>query len=77
MASPTDWLLIWKTLDGFNRAIELANQYVATLPLDDQKRLKALRPIERNSAVTAHLNVLLQSHGLDLVRSEENRGEAA
>ncbi len=22
---PTDWLLIWKTLDGFNRSIDLAN----------------------------------------------------
>jgi len=77
VVSPTDWLLIWKTLDGFNRSIELANQYIGTLPPDDQKRLKALRPIERISAVTAHLNALLQSHGLDLVRGEEPRGEAA
>ncbi|GEM_PF-6781128 len=75
--TPTDWLLIWKMLDGFNHSIDLANQYIGTLPLDDQKRLKALRPIERISAVTAHLTALLQSHGVDLVRDEERGGEAA
>ncbi|HBZ70612.1 MAG TPA: hypothetical protein DEP35_13135 [Deltaproteobacteria bacterium] len=77
VVSPTDWLLIWKTLDQFNRSIELANQYIETLPADDQKRLKTLRPIERIAAVTTHLNALLQSHGLELVRGEEQRGEAA
>jgi hypothetical protein len=72
---PTDWLLIWKTLDGFNRSIDLANQYIGTLPLDEQRRLKDMRPIERIPAVAAHLNVLLQRHGLELVRGEDHRGE--
>ena len=67
----TDWLVIWKTLEGFNRSIELANQYIGSLSPDEQRRLKALRPIERIPAVAAQLNVLLQRHGLDLVRGED------